>query len=186
MTEAPITPTRIIPPGAPLPARPPEPPRPAPPAVDWWRPPPAPPAPRPPVPPPHTPPSAPSQVDVHVTLTWATEPEPPAWWRRIRWGYNAGCLLCAGPLAAPWAWALASVRDDQGLAGAWTLATVPLAVLALLDNARRVEAAHALPELWAPKLRAARARILLWAAITATATTLPATTLVYVITGVRT
>ncbi|MEU6756957.1 hypothetical protein [Streptomyces sp. NPDC046685] len=172
MTEAPITPTRIIPP--------------PPPPADWWQTPPAPPAPRPPVPPPHTPPPAPGPIDIHVTLSWAApEPDPPAWWRRIRWGYNAGCLLCAGPISAPLAWALASVRDTQGLAGAWTLAAIPLAVLALLDNGRRIEAAGAHPDLWRPKIRAARARILLYACLIATATTLPATTLVYVLTGVR-
>lgn len=145
------------------------------------------PRPRPPTLPPHIPPPAPSTVDVHVTLSWAIpEPEGPAWWRRIRWGYNAGCLLCAGPVSAPLAWALAEVRDGQGLAGAWTLAAIPLAVLALLDNARRIEAKHADPDLWAPKLRAARARILLDAALIATATTLPITTVVYALTGVRT
>lgn len=186
MTEAPILPTRIIPPGTSLPARPPVPPQPAS-SVDWWATPPAPPALRPPVPPPYVPPPSNGQVDVHVTLSWATpEPERPPWWRRIRWGYNAGCLLCAGPVSAPWVWLLASVRDSQGLAGAWTLAVIPLAVLALLDNARRVEAAAAHPDLWAPKLRAARARILLDSVLIATATTLPATTLVYVLTGVRT
>ncbi|MFD3802626.1 hypothetical protein ACFWTC_03135 [Streptomyces sp. NPDC058619] len=185
MADASIT--RIIPPGAPLPPRPPDPP--GPPRLtlpdDWWR---QPPPPRPPTPPPYTPPPPPpGQVDIHVTLSWAApEPERPAWWRRIRWGYNAGCLLCAGPVSAPLAWALAGVRDSQGLAGAWTLAAIPIAVLTLLDNGRRVEAEHAIPELWAPKLRAIRARILLYAALTATATTLPATTLVYVLTGVRT
>ncbi|MEW1638636.1 hypothetical protein AB0469_31830 [Streptomyces sp. NPDC093801] len=183
MTEARIT--QIIPPGAPLPQRPPAPPRPPHPD-DWWQAPPPPLVPRPPVPPPYTPPP-PAPVDVHVTLSWAApEPERPPWWRRIRWGYNAGCLLCAMPVSTPWAWVLASARDSQGLAGAWTLAAIPAAVLALLDNARRVEAAAAHPDLWAPKLRAIRARILLDAALIATATTLPVTTLVYAITGVRT
>ncbi|MFD9569973.1 hypothetical protein ACFWBI_09025 [Streptomyces sp. NPDC059982] len=183
MTDAAIT--RIIPPGAPLPARPPGPPPPTLPG-DWWRPPPAPPASRPPVPPPYVPPP-PAPIDVHVTVTVgpSEEEKPPAWWRRIRWGYNAGCLLCAGPLAAPWASVLASVRDSQGLAGAWTLAVIPLAVLALLDNGRRIEAAAAHPDLWAPKLRAARARILLDATLIATATALPVTTAVYLTTGVR-
>ncbi|MFD0353492.1 hypothetical protein ACFVHW_07045 [Streptomyces sp. NPDC127110] len=182
MTEARIT--QIIPPGRPLPARPPEQPR-TPLPADWWQTPPPPLVPRPPVPPPHIP--APGPVDVHVTLSWAApEPEQPPWWRRIRWGYNAGCLLCAGPVSTPWAWALDSARDSQGLAGAWTLAAIPLAVLALLDNARRVEAEAAHPDLWRPKIRAARARILLDAALIATATTLPVTTVVYLVTGVRT
>ncbi|MET8297413.1 hypothetical protein ABZW02_25645 [Streptomyces sp. NPDC005180] len=174
MSSQPIIPARVIPPP---PVRP----------ADWWASPPAPPVPRPPVPPPYTPPPPPpGPVDVHVTLSWAApEPERPAWWRRIRWGYNAGCLLCAGPISAPWAQALASIRDSQGLAGAWTLAVIPLTVLALLDNARRVEAAGANPDLWRPKIRAALARILLDAALIATATTLPVTTITYALTGVR-
>ncbi|MFE3578732.1 hypothetical protein [Streptomyces vinaceus] len=157
MTHVPITPNQIIPPGAPLPAQP---------GAQQ--------------------PASNGYVDVHVSLTWdVPEPARPAWWRRIRWGYNAGCLLCGSMLAAPWAYVLAAVRDSQGLAGAWTIAIVPLAILTLLDNARRVEAAAAHPDLWAPKLRAARARILLDAALIATATTLPVSTIVYLITGVR-
>ncbi|MEU9000519.1 hypothetical protein [Streptomyces sp. NPDC048551] len=185
MTEAPIHPTRIIPPGAPLPPQDPPPNGPEH-ETEWWTAPPPPPMPRPPAPPPYSPPPASGPIDVHVTLSWAApEPERPAWWRRIRWGYNAGCLLCAMPLSGPWAWLLGSVRDSEGLAGAWTLAVIPLAVLALLDNGRRIEAAAAHPDLWAPKLRAARARILLNAALIATATALPVTTVVYLITGVR-
>lgn len=187
MSSQPITPACIIPPGALLPQRPPDPPRLAPPA-DWWQAPPAPPAHRPPVSPPYAPPPAPpGPVDVHVTLSWAaSEPERPAWWRRIRWGYNAGCLLCAMPVSTPWAWVLESARDGQALAGAWTLAAISAAVLALLDNARRVEAEAAHPDLWRPKIRATRARVLLDAALIATATTLPITTVVYLVTGVRT
>ncbi|MFG2617793.1 hypothetical protein ACGFXC_09190 [Streptomyces sp. NPDC048507] len=134
---------------------------------------------------PAPPPSGP--IDVHVTVTIGPpeEEKPPPWWRRIRWGYQAGCLLCAMPLSNPWAWVLDSARDGQGLAGAWTLALIPAAVLALLDNARHVEAAGAAPDLWRPRIRAARARILLDAALIATATTLPVTTAVYLITGVR-
>jgi hypothetical protein len=185
MTEAPIIPTRIIPPRPALPPGPPIPP--PPPAIpEWWQSPPPPPAPRPPVPPPAEP-LPPGQIDVHISLSWDTpEPPRPPWWRRIRWGYNSGCLLCAMPLSGPWAWLLDSARDSQGLAGAWTLALIPLAVLARLDNARRVEVAVAHPDLWAPKIRAARARILLDAALIGTATTLPVTTVVYLLTGVRT
>lgn len=186
MTETPIIPSAIIPPGAPLPARPPAPPRRAP-VPEWMLAPPAPPAPRPPVPPPYIPPPAPTTIDVHVTIGWAEpEPEPPSWWRRIRWGYNAGCLLCASPLISTWADGLASIRDSQGLAGAWTLAVIPLTVLAFLDNARRIEAAAAHPDLWKPKIRAATTRTLLWACIASTAITLPVTTAVYALTGVRT
>jgi predicted deacylase len=49
----------------------------------------------------------------------------------------------------------------------------------------RVAAAGAADELWAPKLRAALARLLLWAAVIGTVLALPVTTLVYAITGVH-
>ncbi|MGW4300407.1 hypothetical protein ACWEHT_11580 [Streptomyces sp. NPDC004646] len=193
----PITPTRVIPTGQPLPAPapaappPPPPPRPpAPPSVrspdrdpDWWRPPSGPSGPPPPVP-----------VDVHVTVTIdqgglsvLPGPEPgPRWWQRIRIGYNAALLALSTPLSGPWSWVLAHVRDEESLAGAWVMALIPLAVLTVLDNARRVEAVGAHPDLWGPKWRAALVRLLLWAAITATALTLPITTLAYLMTGVRT
>ena len=64
------------------------------------------------------------------------------------------------------------------------MAAVPLTVVALLDNARQVEARGAHPDLWAPKWRAAFMRVLLWALVEATALTLPITTLVYALTGV--
>lgn len=191
MTE-PIVPTRIFPAGEqlPAPASPPPPPRPpVPPVVadpypDWWArgsglsgtsgPP-------PPVP-----------VDVHVTVTIApggwmvpADPEPgPRWWQRIRIGYNLACAAVGLGLSGPWAWVLGSVRDEESLAGAWVMAAVPLTVVAVLDNARRVEARHADPDLWAPKLRAAATRVLLWALVEATVLTLPITTLVYALTGV--
>ncbi|WP_086765371.1 hypothetical protein [Streptomyces bobili] len=88
-------------------------------------------------------------------------------------------------MSGPWAWVLQSVRDEQSLAGAWVMASIPLAVLVLLDNARRVEAMAAHHDLWAPKLRAALTRTALWAAVLATVLTLPITTLVYLITGVQ-
>jgi hypothetical protein len=128
-------------------------------------------------------------VDVHVTVTIAAgggDPEPPPrWWQRIRIAYNAACAACALGLSGPWAWVLSSVRDEESLAGAWVMAAVPLVVVGFLDNARRVEAAAAHPDLWAPKLRAALTRTVLWALLEATALTLPVTTLVYLITGVR-
>lgn len=187
----PITPTRIIPAGEPLPAPvspPPPPPRPPrPPTIpgqgpDWWARGSGPSGPPPPVP-----------VDVHVTVTidaggplLPTDPDPgPRWWQRIRIGYNAACAACGLGLSGPWAWVLSSVRDTESLAGAWVMAAVPLTVAALLDNARRVEAAHAHPDLWAPKLRAVIARTTLWALTEATVLTLPITTLVYLMTGVQ-
>ncbi|WP_328439350.1 hypothetical protein OHA71_23720 [Streptomyces sp. NBC_00444] len=185
----PITPSRVIPPGDPLPApAAPPPPPPVPPALpavaepdpdpDWWR----------------TgvvPPPAPVDVYVHVDvqlpdahLPAPVEPEPgPRWWGRMRIGYNLACAAAGFVLCGPWAWVLASVRDES-LAGAWVMALIPLTVLAFVDNARRIEALHADPELWAPRLRAAIARVLLWAAVLATGLTLPVTTIVYAITGV--
>lgn len=185
-----ITPTRIIPAGEPLPAPvppPPPPPPAAPPAIpdqdpDWWRHGSGPAGPPPPI-----------DVHVHVDVQLPTlelpipaDPEPgPRWWGRIRIGYNAACAAAGFTLCAPWAWVLADVRNEQGLAGAWVMALIPLTVLGFVDNARRVEALHADPELWWPRLKAAIARVLLWTAALATALTLPITTIVYAITGVQ-
>jgi hypothetical protein len=186
-SRKPITPSRIIPAGQPLPqqlpapASPPPPPPapPAPPALPpWW-------AAGPPPPPPPQPVDVYVHVDVAVT---STDPIPedsgPPWWGRIRWGYNAGCAAAGFVLCGPWAWVLTSVRDEEGLAGAWVMAVIPLIVLGFLDNARQVEARCANPDLWPPKWRAVLARVLLWAAVEATALTLPFTTAVYWITGV--
>lgn len=191
MTGKPIIPTRVIPAGEtlPVPAAPPPPPPlpPAPPGFpdpepDWWQPESGPSGPPPPVP-----------VDVHVTVTIdqggpliPADPEPgPRWWQRIRIGYNAGLGALSLSLAGPWGHVLASVRDKEGLAGAWVMALIPLVIIAFVDNAKRAEAAGAHPDLWAPKWRAAIARFLLWAAVIATAATLPITTLVYALTGVK-
>ncbi|MFE1349832.1 hypothetical protein [Streptomyces sp. NPDC058757] len=168
MPKRPIPPTRIIPAGAPLP-------------------PPGAPA----GPPAGAGPADPGPLDIRVTVDLVlpgTEPEPAPTWRqriRIRWIYNIGCAGVALPLSGPWATALVYVRDEQGLAGAWTLAVIPLAVLGILDNARRIEAAHAHPDLWAPKVRAAVMRIALWTAGIATVAALPLDTVVYLLTGVR-
>ncbi|MFJ2731415.1 hypothetical protein [Streptomyces sp. NPDC087317] len=187
----PITPTRVIPAGQPLPAPvnpPPPPPPPAPPAVmdpdpGWWR------AgsagsygPPPPVP-----------VDVHVTVTIdqggpliPADPEPrPRWWQRIRIGYNLALAALSLSLAGPWAAVLAAVRDEESLTGAWVMALIPLVILGFVDNAKRAEAVGAHPDLWAPKWRAALARLLLWAAVIGTCLALPLTTLVYALTGVK-
>ncbi|MFE2457525.1 hypothetical protein [Streptomyces sp. NPDC059402] len=187
----PIVPTRVIPAAETLPAPvSPPPPPPAPPAPptapdpgpDWWRTGSGPSGPPPPVP-----------VDVHVTVTvdhggWPAVPDPepvPRWWQRIRWGYNLALAVLSLSLAGPWGALLANVRDEESLAGAWVMALVPLIVLAFLDNARRAEAAGANPDLWAPKWRAALVRFLLWAAVLGTVLTLPITTLVYALTGVK-
>ncbi|SFK73888.1 hypothetical protein [Streptomyces pini] len=185
----PPAPRYITPDGDPLPApaaappppprrRPPSPPAPpaAPPPPPWWAagPPPAP-APLPDV-----------HVDLHLTLTTDPDPEPaPRWYEGLRPGYNAACLLASLPLAGPWAWVLETVRDEAGIAGAWVIALVPLAIAAFADNVHRAAAAGANPRLWAPKVRAAAARIALCAALTATVLTLPVVTVVYVLTGVQ-
>ncbi|MER6515074.1 hypothetical protein ABT158_50310, partial [Nonomuraea sp. NPDC001636] len=143
------------------------------------------------VPPPAPRPPDPGPLDIRVTVDVVlpgTEPEPtPSWWQRlrIRWIYNLGCAAAAMPLSGPWAAVLIHVRDEQSLAGAWTFAVIPLAVLGLLDNARRIEAAHAAPDLWGPRIRAALTRTALWAAVIATVTALPIETAVYLLTGVR-
>lgn len=184
MTDKPITPTRVIPAGASLPA-PVPPPRPpaVPPPV--WPPmgsaPPTPPDPPPPI-----------VIHTHVTidapeyLPAPAEPEPgPRWWSRIRLGYNAVCLFLGTPLTGPWAWVLDSVRDEESLAGAWVMALVPLVIFGLADNIYRCAAAGAHPDLWMPKIRAFVARVLLLAVVTATGLTLPIATLVYAVTGVH-
>lgn len=185
-TRKPITPTRIIPAGTPIPlpppASPPPPTPPGPPAVpdpEWWRKDPGSSVPPPPVP-----------VDVHVTVTvdqgGSLPPEDPRprWWTRIRWGYNLALAALSLTLAGPWAQLLTTVRDEASLAGAWVMALIPLAVLAFLDNAR-AGAARTSPDLWAPKWRAALTRLLLWAAVLGTVLALPITTLVYALTGVK-
>lgn len=114
------------------------------------------------------------------------DPEPAEhWWGRIRIGYNLACALLGFVLCGPWAWVLAHVRYEESLAGAWVMAVIPLVVFGFIDNARRVEARHADPDLWAPRLKAAAARVLLWAAVEATALTLPISTLIYAMTGVQ-
>lgn len=184
MSDKPIVPTRVIPAGETLPATaaPPPPPASPDPEPDWWRTGGGPSGPPPP-------------IDVHVRVEvdvpaggWLVPADPesgPRWWGRIRLGYNAACAVAGFILCGPWAWVLVSVRDEASLAGAWVMALIPLTVIAFIDNARKVEALHADPDLWAPRLKAAIARTLLCAFVEATALSLPITTLIYVMTGVR-
>lgn len=95
-------------------------------------------------------------------------------------------VLLAFPASGPWAYVLADVRDEKGLAAAWVMDAVAWALVAVWDNVARIRALEAHPEAWIPKARAAVARLLLYAVVTATALTLPITTLVYWITGVDT
>ncbi|MGW0566098.1 hypothetical protein [Streptomyces tauricus] len=130
----------------------------------------------------------PVDVHVHVTIDVGGPPDPPEdppWWKRVRWGHHAAMLFLALPVSGPWAWVLADVRDTEGLAGAWVMAIIPLALVAVWDNVTRIRAQQAHPDEWLPKARAALARLLLYAMATATVLTLPLTTLVYWITGVK-
>ncbi|WP_330339387.1 hypothetical protein [Streptomyces sp. NBC_00557] len=173
----PIIPTKVIPGGQ----QPPTPATPPPPATPW--------------PPlgtgPSVPPQAPPPVHVHVTLPASTPPEPPEqdhtppWWARIRWGRQLLLLALAFPLSTPWARVLADARDGAGLSGAWVIAVIPLALVAFWDNVCRIRARYTDPDLWAPQIRAFVARLLLYAAVIATARALPIVTLVYAITGVH-
>ena len=123
------------------------------------------------------------RVDVYVP---DNQPEPEPWWRRIRIAYNAGiALLATGPGAA-WARVLEALYQHDGLAGVWVIAVVPLGVLALADNAYRLNAL-ANPRRWSCHIRAAGARWLLWAAAIGTGFALPRVvidTAVYLTTGV--
>ncbi|MFF9088627.1 hypothetical protein ACF1BE_19785 [Streptomyces sp. NPDC014991] len=189
----PITPTRIIPAGGPLPAPaappPPTPPRPpAPPAPpdDWWD------RPARPVPPPPPAPVVPSAPDiiVHASIRLPTvdEPEPARgvrWWETFRIGYNLACAAASWPLAHLWAGVLADARTEAGIAGAWVIALVPLGVVALVDNVHAVTAANAAPRLWLPRIRAAASRVALWALLIGTAVALPVMTVVHIVTGVH-
>jgi hypothetical protein len=153
MTEKPITPTRIIPAGAALPARPPEegelPP--------WRQPPPAPPA--PPPPPPAAPPARPEPewhgpgaysgpIEVFVTfLPVPTEPEPTRW-ERLRawaaaygrpWQALAAITLSVSPIlphgysaATTWHYVVSEARDSFGIGPGYAVGGIPLAVAVLL------------------------------------------------------
>lgn len=142
--EKPITPSRIIPAGVPLPARAPEPgeappwrtqpaaPPPAPPAqppVDWHRMPP--------------PPERPIAVRVTVDLVYS-DPEPdPTWRERLvawvarnhPWHALAALALAVFPIpftgfstATTWAYTVSEARDAFGTGQGYALAGVPLAV----------------------------------------------------------
>ncbi|MFI5685880.1 hypothetical protein [Streptomyces sp. NPDC051636] len=138
--------------------------------------------------PPGPPPAAPPPVYVHVSIP----PDPPEkdrtppWWTRVRWGHHLLLLALGFPLSRPWAHVLADARSNAGLAGAWVIAVIPLALVAFWDNVCRIRARHSDPDLWMPRIRAFVARLLLYAAVLATGLALPLATLVYGITGVHT
>ncbi|MDX3019878.1 hypothetical protein [Streptomyces acidiscabies] len=144
----PVTPTRIIPAGAPLPERAPEPGE-----IPPWRTPPAPP-PTPPAPPP--PPPAPIEVrhvHVHEVLLVTPEPEePPPLWARIwdwAWERLVTWRMLLAILAAfiPWtggrspvgAWAhtLHQARTEAGIGTAYFIAGIALAAAWTLNRTGR-------------------------------------------------
>ncbi|MFI6639964.1 hypothetical protein [Streptomyces sp. NPDC050504] len=139
MADQPITPTRIIPPGAPLPipvqpaAPPAPPPPPRPPAPPRWAPPPPPP---------------PGPVEVHVTVDLVypqPEPEPVrdwSWlWRWARPAQTLGAVVLAlvpitpgGSLVAVWSATLAECRTEASIGGAYALAAVALGAALIIDG----------------------------------------------------
>ncbi|MYW48861.1 hypothetical protein [Streptomyces sp. SID161] len=142
--DRPITPTRIIPAGAPLPARAPEPGE----APPWRTPPPPPPVMTPPTPPvPPAPP--PAEVVVHhvhqVLLVQPEEERPPRLWERL-WDALVTWRMLVAILAAllPWAggrspvgiWAhtVHQARTEAGVLAAYVIAGVAIAATWAVDH----------------------------------------------------
>ncbi|NUS78483.1 MAG: hypothetical protein HOV70_20105 [Streptomyces sp.] len=142
----PVTPTRIIPAGAPLPARAPEPGE-APP----WRTPPPPPPPAPPsTPVPPDPEPRPVEIrHVHeVVLTWPDpdpEPEREAWWARLwdrlgTWRMTTALLAALIPWAGGkspvgiWSHTVHQARTEAGIGAAYVIAGVAVAATWALDR----------------------------------------------------
>lgn len=147
MTDRPITPTRIIPAGAPLPNRGPLPGE----APPWWEKPAAPAPPAPPAPPPAVP-AAPApappplpapQVHVHVVMAYEPEQQPTRWerlWAALRrlgrpWQICGALTLALLPIpgtghsaATGWAYAVSQARAEQGQGAGYVLALTPLAI----------------------------------------------------------
>ncbi|MEV1063401.1 hypothetical protein [Streptomyces sp. NPDC050263] len=140
--DQPIVPTRVIPAGVPLPARPPEPGE-----LPPWRTPPTPPPPPPPAPPP--PPPQPAVVrHIHEVVLIVPEPEeerPPLWsrlWDRlVTWRMAAAILAAVTPWAdgdspiGAWADALHQARTEAGIGAAYVIAGVALTAAWTLDRA---------------------------------------------------
>ncbi|MFR9796156.1 hypothetical protein ACL02U_09670 [Streptomyces sp. MS06] len=133
-----VTPTRVIPAGTPLPARPPEPDE-APP----WR--------TPPQPQPAAPTPDPGPVDVRhtheIVLTWPDtdpDPTPPLWarlWDRLTtWRMLAAILAALTPWAGGhspvglWAHTLHQARTEASIGAAYVIATVAVLTTWTLDR----------------------------------------------------
>ncbi|MBE1598974.1 hypothetical protein [Streptomyces stelliscabiei] len=141
----PITPTRIIPAGAPLPSRPPAPGE----APPWRTPPPPPPAP-PALPPsaPWPPAPAPGPIEVRVTvdLVAPAEPEPEPgllarlWDWLVTWRMISAILAALLPWAAGqspvgiWSHTVYQARTEAGVGAAYVIAAVALAAAWALDR----------------------------------------------------
>lgn len=141
MTDRPITPTRIIPAGAPLPDRGPLPGE----LPPWWQAPAPPPPPPPPAvvtPPAPAPPPDP-QIHVHVVIPYEQPPEPTrrerlwAWLRTIGrpWQVGGALALALVPIpgldysvATTWASFVAYARDEWGQDAGYAYALTPLAI----------------------------------------------------------
>ncbi|XUM01244.1 hypothetical protein ACQ86F_31690 [Streptomyces venezuelae ATCC 10712] len=138
MADRPITPTRIIPAGAPLPDRPP-----APGDIPPWREPVAPPAPpSPPMAMPWPEPPPPGPIEVVVTFLPAEEPPEPtrgerlwAWLTSIAKPWKIVLALLAALLPIPgvgysaagvWAYTVGLARTEVGIPWAYALTGVPL------------------------------------------------------------
>jgi len=149
MTDHPITPSRIIPAGAPLPARPPQHEE-----IPPWRPAPSPPVAPPPPPPSPAPVPLPPDPDggmvirhVHEVLLVVPEPEPetPRWWERL-WDHIVTWRMVVAILAAllPWAggrspvgiWShtVHTARTEAGIGAAYVIAAVAVGAAFALDR----------------------------------------------------
>ncbi|WP_129307977.1 hypothetical protein [Streptomyces sp. L2] len=147
----PVTPTRVIPAGAPLPARAPEPGE----LPPWRTPPPPPPPPVVPDPVPRLPDPAPQPMvvqhvhEVRVTLADPEpQPDPPMWARAWDWAWGQlfTWRMLAAVLAAllPWAYGRSPVsiwahtvhqaRTDTGIGTAYFIAGVAIAAAWALDR----------------------------------------------------
>ncbi|MFI2761374.1 hypothetical protein ACH5A3_21270 [Streptomyces echinatus] len=139
----PVTPTRVIPAGAPLPARAPEPGE----APPWRTPPPPPPVmtpPAPPAPPPSPPPAEVVVRHVHEVLP-VVEERPQRVWERL-WDALVTWRMLAALLAAllPWAggrspvgiWAhtVHQARTEASIGAAYVIAGVAIAAAWGLDR----------------------------------------------------
>ncbi|MFI1371327.1 hypothetical protein ACH4UY_04855 [Streptomyces longwoodensis] len=139
----PVTPTRVIPAGAPLPARPPEPGE----MPPWRMPPPPPPAPAAP-PWPGPPPPPPGPIEVRVTLVPVPLPEPdpePHWWERLwdrlfTWRMVGALVAALTPWAGGnspagiWSHTVRQARTEASIGAAYVIASVAIAAAWALDR----------------------------------------------------